>query len=161
MQQAGYHHTNHLAQQLRTNIQQQDNDLLTYIQTAMETNSTSPSIAPTEISEVTEIQHHANATSTRLDPVQLEILKILQQMQQTMALTAAGQPQAQGTSKNTGRPRKKTPDNALFVRQKIDLYRWTHGGSNHLSSVCRARAPGHQDTATFENRMGGSNAFCP
>ena len=86
MQQSRYHHANHLAQQLRTNIQQRDKNILTYIQTAMETNSIPSSIALTEISEVTDIQHQANATSTRLDPIQLEILKLLQQIQQMLTL---------------------------------------------------------------------------
>ena len=54
MQQAGYHHANHPAQQLWSDIQQQDQDLLTVLQHAIETNSTTsppartpPSIAPT------------------------------------------------------------------------------------------------------------------
>ena len=36
MQQAGYHHANHLAQQLRTDIQQRDNNLLLFIQSTVE-----------------------------------------------------------------------------------------------------------------------------
>ena len=78
MQQAGYHHANHLAQQLRTDIQQRDNDLLLFIQSAVKSTTTPPSITPSDVSTVTEIQHHANAMQS--DPVQPEILKLLQQM---------------------------------------------------------------------------------
>ena len=36
-------------------------------------------------------------------------------------------------------------------------YCWTHGGCNHSSSECRKKATGHQDTASWTNRMGGSD----
>ena len=161
MQQAGYHHANHLAQQLRTDMQQRDQDLLTVLQQAMDTNSTTspptslqPSIAPTEISTVTDQQQHINSVQT--DPVQLEILKLLKQMQQTMIVP---QPAPTG-SRRTGRAPRKTPDNTTFRRNNTSKYCWTHGGCGHDSNGCRAKASGHQDAATFENRMGGSNAYC-
>ena len=161
MQQAGYHHANHLAQQLRSDIQQRDNDLLTVLQNAIECNSTAsppmsppPSIAHTDISTVTEAQQQVNAVRT--DPVQLEILKILQQMQQNMAT-----PQTTNDSRTTNRTPRKTPDNTTFRRRNTNKYCWTHGGCGHDSTTCRAKAPGHQETATFKNRMGGSNAHCP
>ena len=116
MQQAGYHHANHLAQQLRSDIQQRDQDLLTVLQQAIETNSAAsippisqPSVASTEISTVTENQQQLN--TVRSDPVQLEMLKILQQMQQSMSV-------CQTTTPNKA-PRK-TPDNASFRRKKLE-----------------------------------------
>ena len=36
------------------------------------------------------------------------------------------------------------------------LYHWRHGACNHRSKDCRDKGEGHQDDATFENRMGGS-----
>ena len=154
MPQAGYHHANHLAQQLRTDIQQRDSDLLSIIQSAVESNAAPPSIAPTNISTVTEIQHHANAMQS--DPVQLEILKLLQQMQQTLTTTDA----SKGNIRRGRRTPKKTLDNASFNHSQTDKYCWTHRGCGHLSSTCCAPAQGHKEDATFENRMGGSNAFC-
>ena len=154
MQQAGYHHANHLAQQLRTDILQRDNELLSIIQSAVGSGSPPPSIAPTDISTVTEIQHHANAVQS--DPVQLEILKLLKQMQQSLATTDT----STGNNRRGRRTPKKTPDNASFNRSQTDKYCWTHGACGHASSVCRAPASGHKQDATFENRMGGSNAFC-
>ena len=161
MQQAGYHHANHLAQQLRSDIQQRDQDLLTVLQQAIENNATaspqaSPpsSVAPTEISAITETQQQINAV--RADPVQLEMLKILQQMQQAMSNT-----QPTNNNRTTDRKPRKTPDNATCRRYVTNKYCWTHGGCGHDSAVCRTKASGHQDAATFENRMGGSNAYCP
>ena len=164
MQQAGYHHANSLAQQLRTDIQQRDQDLLTVLQHAIESNATTapsepspPSVASTEISAMTE--HHQQVNAVRTDPVQLEILKILQQMQQNMSV----QPYVAPTEDNrrTNRPPRKTPDNTTFRRKNTSQYCWTHGACGHSSNTCRAKANGHQDTATLENRMGGSNAYCP
>ena len=113
-----------------------------------------PSIAHTDISTVTEAQQQVNAVRT--DPVQLEILKILQQMQQNMAT-----PQTTNGSSPTNRTPRKTLDNTTFCRHNTNKYCWTHGGCGHDSTTCRAKAPGHQETATFKNRMGGSNAHCP
>ena len=39
---------------------------------------------------------------------------------------------------------------------KTSKYCWTHGGCNHTSADCRTKATGHQDSATWRNRMGGS-----
>ena len=36
-------------------------------------------------------------------------------------------------------------------------YCWTHGLYNHTSNECRNKKEGHQDNATFKNRMNGSN----
>lgn len=43
---------------------------------------------------------------------------------------------------------------------KTTKYCWTHGACAHTSRACRAKAEGHQDTATFTNKMSGSTQFC-
>ena len=55
---------------------------------------------------------------------------------------------------------RKTPDNATYPRRITDKYCWTHGGGSHISAVCNSKFTGHQDGATFANRMGGSKAYC-
>lgn len=42
-------------------------------------------------------------------------------------------------------------------------YCWTHGCTYgvHTSAACRSKAEGHQDAATYRNRLGGSNANDP
>lgn len=159
MQQAGYHHANHLAQQIQSEIQQRDTDLLTLIQTVVDSSSVSPSIASTDMSSVTETQQHVNAVQT--DTTQLEILKLLQQLQQSMRSGQDNQGNNQGNNRRGRRTPKKTPDDASFNRTETEKYCWTHGACGHHSAICRARAPGHQTTATFEDKMGGSKAFCP
>ena len=169
MQQAGYHHANHLADQLRQDIEKRDTELLTVIQSAMETASVAPSMAPSDISSVTPLfpqqapSFQQQANSVQGDPIQLEMLKLLQQMQQMMY--SQPPPQGNNNSGNTNRGRRrqprKTPDDATFHRAKTDKYCWTHGACSHQSVQCNSKAPGHQDAATLENRMGGSNAFCP
>ena len=69
---------------------------------------------------------------------------------------------AKDTSQPTMKPKRnrKTPDNSTFFRQITDKYCWTHGGSNHLGKDCRTKAPGHKDAATFDDKMGGSKAYC-
>ena len=78
MQQAGYHHANHLAQQLKSNIERRDENLLTYIQTAIDLSSITDvgDGSPSDISTVTPSQQRANAAQT--DVVQMEMSKILQ-----------------------------------------------------------------------------------
>ena len=42
-------------------------------------------------------------------------------------------------------------------------YCWTHGrtrNNSHTSKTCRNKAKGHNDDATLENRLGGSNRYC-
>ena len=45
--------------------------------------------------------------------------------------------------------------------RRYNLYCWSHGGCGHQGFACRDKKPGHQDTATFESKMGGSPTNCP
>ena len=56
---------------------------------------------------------------------------------------------------------RKTRDSGGLFRKDISKYCWTHGACGHTGKECRAKAPGHRDDATLENRNGGSNARCP
>ena len=50
------------------------------------------------------------------------------------------------------------------TRRDNGNYCWTHGyrvGNKHTSATCQNKAPGHQDNATRENTMGGSEANKP
>jgi hypothetical protein len=48
-----------------------------------------------------------------------------------------------------------------FRQRNTSIYCWTHSGCEHLSAVCFSKLPGHQDTATFDNKMGGNTNNCP
>ena len=162
MQQAGYHHANHLAQQLSDDMQHRDNDIMPILHTAMDSNSVTPLLADSDLSTPTPLQHQANATQA--DTTQLEILKLLQRIKIDMSTNAQPQPPNNANTRNnmarTQRSPQKTPDNASLPGKKTEKYCWTHGSSGHTSITCRAKAPGHQDNATFENCMGGLNTYC-
>ena len=81
MQQAGYHHANHLAQQMRTDNDCRDTELMSILSTAVDNMSVAPSMVESDVGSVftpPPYQHQANAVQT--DPVQLGMLKLLQQI---------------------------------------------------------------------------------
>ena len=94
MQQAGYHHANMIAEQLKTDMERQDNELFSVIQSVVDSTASPPSLAPSDLSTITPSQHQANAV--QMDLVQMEMLKILQQMQQTMLSATTYAPTPQG-----------------------------------------------------------------
>ena len=57
------------------------------------------------------------------------------------------------TGPRQGQPR--TPMPAHFNK-----YCWTHGRGNHKGASCNNKAPGHKDTATMTDKMGGSTYGC-
>ena len=162
MQQAGYHHANMLASQLRVDLNNQQTQMLAMMQDFVIPEPPAYEAPPEEA----HVQQAANATIGT--DVQLQMLQILQAMQ---AAQAAGNQQQQnrggnqngGRNQGGGRTRvnQRTPDNASFNRVNTSTYCHTHGACNHTSAECNRKAPGHRNTATFTNRMGGSNAFCP
>ena len=158
MQQAGYHHANMLASQLRVDLNNQQTEMLAMVQNLVIQDET-----PAQESRVEEqhAQHAANATIE--SNVQMQMLQILQAMQAAQANGNGNQYNGSGNQNGGGRPpraNKRTPDNASFTRLDKSKYCHTHGACNHASSECNRKAPGHRNTATLTNRMGGSNAFC-
>ena len=45
-------------------------------------------------------------------------------------------------------------------RKNVSKYCWTHGACSHDSRSCNNKAQGHQNNATFQNKLGGSTRFC-
>ena len=105
--------------------------------------SSTPSLLSSEIdtdSELTPpLQQTVNATQQ--DKIQLKMLEILERIDTKL----------DGSTNNGNRSKS---------RRVLDSYCWSHGAGNHTSKQCRFKKEGHQDNATFENRMGGSNAYC-
>ena len=161
MQQAGYHHANMLADKLRADLQMQGNEMLAMVQGFAEANSNQPSEE--------EQPHPAPAANAVVqDSIQLEILQLLRDLagQNNRNSGRGGRGGRTGrttrTARGNGGPRTytRTPDDASFNRRVTTSYCHTHGACNHNSGACTTKAPGHQDNATMDNRMGGSNAFC-
>ena len=81
IQQVGYHHANHLAQTMRSDNKRRDEELMSMLSAAVENNSQAPSMAESDDSTLLTqplYQHQANAVQS--DPVQLEMIKLLQQI---------------------------------------------------------------------------------
>ena len=57
MQQAGYHHTNHLAQQLSDDMQRRDNGIMSILRTAMDSNLVTPLLVDSDLSTPTPLHH--------------------------------------------------------------------------------------------------------
>ena len=55
---------------------------------------------------------------------------------------------------------RSTNNSNRWRRQNRSKYCWTHGACAHSSRECNSPAEGHQNEATFEDKMGGSNAYC-
>ena len=138
MQQVGYHHAIHMAQQLCDDMQQRDNKIMSILHTAMDSNSVTLSLADSDLSTPTPLHHKANATQA--DTTQLEILKLLQRIQSDMSTHAQPQPPNNANNRNntarTQRSPRKTTDNASLPSKKTEKYCWTHGGSGHTSITC-------------------------
>ena len=104
------------------------------------------------------IQHMANsAAQQQLMPQMMEqMMQLLQQMstmQQQMQYTSPSSTMSNASSTSSSRRRR--------TRTTTSFYCWSHGACAHPSAACNSKRPGHQDTATFNNKMGGSIAFCP
>ena len=48
------------------------------------------------------------------------------------------------------------PSSTTAPKKRRIFYCWTHGAGLHSGDRCLNKAPGHQPSATFKNRMGGS-----
>ena len=80
----------------------------------------------------------ANATTTNTaEATQLAILQLLKDIQDSM-----------------------TKKNANANKNRPKHYCWSHGRCGHKGVDCRNKKNGHQDNATFANKMDGSTKGC-
>ena len=153
MQQAGYHHANALAQEIRQELQAQlearDSKMYAVLQQIPGLTDTSSS------SEDSYEEPQEAVNSLTAGSIQLEILKLLRDIKSDL--------KTEKEDKQPTRPRRnrKTPDNQTRpARSLVSKYCWTHGACDHEGKECNRRAPGHKVEATKENKMGGSKAYC-
>ena len=158
MQQAGYHHANLLASRISQDIdeklQERDSNMIAMLQSSL--TGTSCSSSSNDESESLPSQAASSVTS---DHTQLAILQLLREIQVDLKQSATNP----NTCRNGQRKRfgRKTPDDKTYPpRDDKSKYCWTHGACNHGGSDCRWKAKGHKDEATFDNKMGGSCAYC-
>ena len=150
MAQAGFHHANLLAAEIRSELQNNQEKMFSVMRTITHSDN-EPEIEH-------EIPQESANISTHLS-VQTETLKVLTELQQQLkSLTNEVKINKGGGVKQ--RQYKKTPDNPSFTRANTDFYCWTHGACDHNSNACTRQAPGHKNNATKDNKQGGSKAFC-
>jgi hypothetical protein len=65
-----------------------------------------------------------------------------------------------GRGRNGGRFGGQGRDNH-FRQRNVSMYCWTHGGCGHTSADCQTKLQGHQNAATFANKMSGNTQNCP
>ena len=98
---------------------------------------------------VASVNNSETTNSTAISSITSSVIDLQQQ------LADLKRENEQLCNKKTRRPRTQR-DNGNYC--------WTHGyhvGSKHTSATCQNKAPGHQDNATHENTMGGSETKNP
>ena len=81
----------------------------------------------------------------------VELLQQMSTMQQQLQQQASTSSSITTNSSNSRRRR---------IRTNTSFYCWSHGACAHPSPQCKSKKPGHQDAATFDNKMGGLTAYC-
>ena len=164
MQQAGCHHANALAsrvsQDIEEKLQERDQHMLAMLQNIP---SLIDSSCSSSSSSNQDSDHHPTqaASSITSNQTQLAILQLLREIQLDMRKSASGNNARGNNATRQRRQNQKTPDDRTTPpRANTSHYCWTHGAWHHPSNKCRYKAQGHKDEATFENKMGGSCAYC-
>jgi hypothetical protein len=118
------------------------------------------------------ISQMANSTAKS----QSQLTAQLAEMQKTMVLLQAQVQNQQYTPTYTlrgegGRNAKgyrggqggggRSRGNQQYRQRNYSKYCWTHGACGHIGSTCNTKLAGHQDTASFTDKMGGSTNNCP
>ena len=95
------------------------------------------------------------ATTTTTSPSTTSIASniTMQTFQQQMAMMQQLMMQQLAMVQQTDSTPSSLKNKPKWNQQK---YCWTHGACNHNSPECRTKADGHQDSATFQQRKGGS-----
>jgi hypothetical protein len=107
---------------------------------------------PTE--GATEESDTANHATT--DGILQQVLAQNQELMHLLASNGARRVRRPRPSTGPRQGQPRTPMPAHFNK-----YCWTHGHGNHEGPNCNSKAPGHQDAATADNKMGGSTYGYP
>ena len=89
----------------------------------------------------------------------LEVLKLFKELQKDVRANKRRNPST-ALPDNDKKKSNKTKLSKNKRRTNISKYCWTHGAWHHHSKDCNFLKEGHQNTATFDNKMGGSTLYC-
>jgi hypothetical protein len=116
----------------------------------------------TEVSSPPILDHQANATMSNQNAL-ITAIKDLQHQIRTLAENQADKNRSNidnGGRNTRARNGRSNDSHNIRRRTNTSMYCWTHGACAHNSRDCNSQATGHQVAATFENKMGGSTAYC-
>ena len=149
MQQAGYHHANMLADQLRESIKNQGHEILTMLRGF----SDNP---PNDEDQPPPLQPNLVTNAAAQQDIQLEMPRVLQASHLNYAKGRGGRGGRGGRCQgNCNRIRRNT-GNENCARRIMDHYCSTHSGCNYASRDCTTKASTHNNEAIMDNRLGGS-----
>ena len=141
---SSFHHANAITDlgrevaRLRTDVQ----DSVNVLTSLMAPPTHTPASAPQQ-------NESANGISS---PYELnQILAALQSITNRITTLETTGTNNSNTSQRPGVPRR---------RRNVSNYCWSHGACAHTSAECQNKRTGHQDAATFNNKMGGSTSYC-
>ena len=117
-------------------------------------------IPPPELQSFTTESANSVSTMTSMESL-LTLIKNLEKKvdninKPSSAVTTTSSSRDKNNNNTTGNNNNINPKTGLPWKR----YCWTCGCCTHWSKNCTIKAPGHQDQATFKNRMGGSNRNC-
>jgi len=148
-------------QHIRNDLREEINSLSTF---------TPPTDFPTEtpppVTNTPTLTHpQMNATAQQ---GQQEIIAAIQQLQQQFlnmnnTINNRTNGRNNGSSSSAGNGGNGNTGNGTtqrFTRNNISKYCWSHGACSHTSAQCNSKRDGHKNNATFENKQGGSTAYC-
>jgi len=117
-----------------------------------------PTLSETSSSNNSKALPYQVANSITTDQIQLEILKLLYEIQLGLKTT-----KQTTTLTNPLGIKKfwKTPDNQTRLpRRNVGKYYWTYGACNHIGNHYQRKAPEHKDEVIIENKIDGLKAYC-
>jgi translation initiation factor 2B subunit (eIF-2B alpha/beta/delta family) len=142
MQSTAFHQANFIATRVLEEVQSVQN----LVTEAMER------LPPAQDKEnVPPPQPVANA-AVSTDAVQLQMLELIKNLQDEVKSMKKSNRNSNNNYSASGQQRKRT---------NVSKYCWSHGACTHSSKECNRKKTGHQDDATFKNKMGGSTYYCP
>ena len=134
IEQTSYFQANQLVKEVNENITQMKSDILDSMSIIQQDRQDNSSVSTPTLPTQTASAVTGSTVSNE------DLLHMIQQLQVQLS--------SQNTQAPTQQPRK------------MNHYCWTHGACGHPSHKCRNEKSGHQDNATFDNRMNGSTYFC-
>ena len=142
-----FHQANNLAVEVNSNIAELRDELRETMSmfSPPPPPSKPPSAIATNASSLTQTANAAAVSTNDLLQIVMQLQKQLLDISKPTQTTSTGQT----TKKSKG-----------FIRNQTNKYCWTHGACGHEGRYCRNKKEGHQDGATFQDKMGGSEAFC-